>query len=156
MLAAACCCLLLLVAVCYCSLLLAVGCCSVGFQVQNQFHSCFARALMLLCLALPCFPLLCIAWPSGIDFELQLELACIAWPCCAFLGLRVPSFAFLALASPCFAVLCFNLLLSWSLMSKSVLAVACFCLLGHVFARRSRELILNLNSSWQDCLLLLA
>ena len=51
---------------------------------------------------------------------------------------------------------CCLLLLSWSLSSNSVLAVACGCLLGHVFAPCSMELILNLNSSWLYCLLLLA
>ena len=49
---------------------------------------------------------------------------------------------------------CCLLLLSWSLSSNSVLAVACGCLLGHVFAPCSMELILNLNSSWLHCLLL--
>ena len=37
---------------------------------------------------------------------------------------------------------CCLLLLSWSLSSNSVLAVACGCLLGHVFAPCSMELIL--------------
>ena len=49
---------------------------------------------------------------------------------------------------------CCLLLLSWSLSSNSVLAVARGCLLGHVFAPCSMELILNLNSSWLYCLLL--
>ena len=49
---------------------------------------------------------------------------------------------------------CCLLLLSWSLSSNSVLAVACGSLLGHVFAPCSMELILNLNSSWLYCLLL--
>ena len=40
------------------------------------------------------------------------------------------------------------LLLSWSLSSKSVFAFACCFLLGHAFAPRSMEHILNLNSSW--------
>ena len=34
-------------------------------------------------------------------------------------------------------------------------ACCCFCLLVHAFARQSVELILNLNSSWLYCLLLL-
>ena len=34
-------------------------------------------------------------------------------------------------------------------------AFACFCLLGHAFARHSVELILDFNSSWLYCLLLL-
>ena len=34
-------------------------------------------------------------------------------------------------------------------------AFACFCLLGHAFARQSVELILDFNSSWLYCLLLL-
>ena len=46
---------------------------------------------------------------------------------------------------------CCLLLLSWSLSSKSVLAFACYCLLGHAFAPWSVELILNLNSSWLYC-----
>ena len=33
---------------------------------------------------------------------------------------------------------------------------SCFCLLGHAFARRSVESMLNLKSSWRSCLLLLA
>ena len=58
--------------------------------------------------------------------------------------------------SDSFGAVCCLLLLSWSLSSKSVLGFACCCLLGHVFAPRSTELILNLNSSWLYCLLLLS
>ena len=64
---------------------------------------------------------------------------------------------FLAALRKIFAgAVCCLLLLSWSLSSKSVLAFACCCLPGHVFASRSTELILNLNSCWLCCLLLLS
>ena len=50
---------------------------------------------------------------------------------------------------------CCLVLVSWSLSSQSVLALVCCCLLGHAFAPWSMEFVLNLNSSWLYCLLLL-
>ena len=70
------------------------------------------------------------------------------------LCLALPSFAFVCLPLPCFALLCLTLLLSWIASSKSVLAFACFCLLGHAFVWRSVVHVLNLNSSWHYCLFL--
>ena len=40
------------------------------------------------------------------------------------------------------------LLLSWSLSSKSMFALACCFLFGHAFVPRSMEHIVNSNSSW--------
>ena len=79
------------------------------------------------------------------------------WAILGYSGLFWVIGLFLAALRKIFAgAVCCLLLLSWSLSSKSVLAFACCCLPGHVFASRSTELILNLNSCWLCCLLLLS
>ena len=94
--------------------------------------------------------------PPALEFKFGRDFRAF-WAILGYSGLFWVIGLFLAALRKIFAgAVCCLLLLSWSLSSKSVLAFACCCLPGHVFASRSTELILNLNSCWLCCLLLLS